>query len=88
MAPADESESCSGCNTFSPCVEQGLCLDPTVLRWAGAGPDASVTSATPEGAAGGARGGGGAGGSSLQGFLIEAGQFVRATARTRSTRMR
>jgi hypothetical protein len=40
MAPSPPSGSCSGCSQPSPCVSQGICLDPTVLRPEGSAEDA------------------------------------------------
>ena len=58
--------SCSGCDFISPCVEQGLCLDPTVLH---------LPPSSPEGGAGG----GGQSSQHRQAFLIE-GQLVVASS--------
>lgn len=63
----DGAGECSGCGTRSPCEDQGICLDPTVLRLRGGGEGASDSASgeirAPDAAA--------------QAFLIE-GQLVTA----------
>ena len=62
--------SCSGCDFISPCIDQGLCLDPTVLH---------LPPSSPESGAVAGAGGGGQSSQHRQGFLIE-GQLVVASS--------
>jgi len=76
--------ACSGCEHVSPCLDQGLCLDPTVLNLPGDEDNNNNTNNAPRGdlTAGGASSQGTSGppraAASRQAFLIE-GQLVVAS---------